>query len=96
MDIQRTGTNRYKVTAKLNVHRYDSSRIEQPGIAPEYTRTYRYTLITDDSGTPTGGSWISTNPDFLWVPLAPTTCSQNNPHMDEGYTAEILDLPAAQ
>ncbi len=96
MDIQKTGTNTYSVVAKLNMHKYDSARILTPGMAPEYLRVYRYTLTTDADGNPISGRWISTNPDFLWVPLSAADCATNNPRVNHDYTAMILDLPAAQ
>jgi len=96
MDIQKTGTNTYSVSTKLIMHKYDNSRISEPGVAPEYARYYRYTLITDDYGAPIGGSWKSINPDFLWVPLASSDCNSNNPRIRHGYTADILDLPRAE
>lgn len=95
MEIKKIANNRYSVVTKISIHKYDGSRIQTPGVAPEYTRIYRYTLTTDDTGTPVSGSWQSTNPDFLWVPLAPMDCNTNNPRIDHAMTAEILNLPAA-
>lgn len=95
MDIEKTGVNSYLVTTRLKMHKYDGSRVAQPGVAPEYSRIYKYTLTTDEAGIPVSGSWRSTNPDFLWVPLASSDCTKNNPRIDHAMTAEILDLPAA-
>ncbi len=95
MSITKTGDLTYNVTTILSMHKYDGSRQQKPGVAPEYTRTYRYRLTVDAAGTPVSGSWISTNPDFIWVPLAATDCNTNNPRIDHAMTAAILDLPAA-
>ncbi|MCM2281770.1 MAG: hypothetical protein NDI61_07975 [Bdellovibrionaceae bacterium] len=94
MSIRQTGANLYRVSATLKVHRYDTSRSSSPGTAPTYTRQYRYTLRTDDGGSVIGGTWHSTNPDFLWVPLAPGECSSNNPRVRGSYTNMILRLPS--
>jgi hypothetical protein len=96
MTITKAAENKYTVVAVLTVHKYDGSRTNTPGIAPKYTRTYKYNLYTDSSGAVIRGSWISTNPDFLWVPLSPTTCSTNNPRVTESNVLAILGLPAAQ
>jgi hypothetical protein len=93
MEIKKVADNKYTVVTKISIHKYDGSRSQTPGVAPEYTRIYRYTLLTDATGTPTGGSWQSTNPDFLWVPLAAMDCNTNNPRIDHAVTAEILALP---
>ena len=90
MDVQYLGNNRYSVTAELKVHGYDKSRINTPGKAPEYIRTYSYYLTTDSSGNPVSGSWKSTNPDFLWVPLSVKDCSRNNPQVTENWIQEII------
>lgn len=93
MDIRRTGAGRFAVVTRVTVHGYDSSKIEIPGVAPTYERTYRYNLFTDASGRLTGGSWSSANPDFLWVPLSPRDCSTHNPRVVEEWTARIMRLP---
>ena len=90
MNMQKTGANTYSVTAKLRVHKYDSSRIDTPGVAPVYTRTYKYTLRTDAGGNPISGRWISENPDFLWVPLSPASCASNNPRLDRRHVSELF------
>ena len=40
-----------------------------------------------------GGSWFSDNPDFLWVPLSPGTCDENNPRVQETWLQAVLNLP---
>ncbi len=93
MDIVENGNLSFKVTAKLTIHKYDSSRALPPGVAPTYFRTYRYTLQTDLLGAITGGSWLTTNPDFLWVPLSTGACSSNNPRLNVAWAESILSLP---
>ena len=95
MTIKKTGEGVYDVKTVLAMHKYDGSRHTKPGVAPRYTRTYRYKLLTDASGNITGGSWSSGNPDFLWVPLSPTSCSTNNPRVTESSVLSILALPSA-
>lgn len=94
MTIKKTGTNLYSVTAKLRMHKYDKGPSSTPGDAPLYTRTYSYRLREAADGSLTG-SWTSTNPDFLWVPLASLDCNSNNPRINHARIQEILDLPAA-
>jgi len=90
MTMQKTGTRTYTVTTVATIHKYDSSRINTPGIAPTYKKTYRYTLTVDANGAATGGSWLSENPDFLWVPLSPMDCSSNNPRVSEEWMQRIV------
>lgn len=94
MTVSKTGPDTFKVEAKLQVHKYDSSPNHKPGIAPTYTRTYKYTLQEDGDGQIIGGKWLTTNPDFLWAPLSPKDCNSNNPKMSHAYVDEILALPA--
>jgi hypothetical protein len=91
MDITKTGANTFRVTAVLTVHKYDGSRANTPGTAPRYTRTYKYNLTQNSDGS-LSGSWISTNPDFLWVPLSPADCGSNNARISHRRVAELLDL----
>jgi len=88
------GQNLYQVTANLNVHKYDGKILDRPGIAPSYTRIYKYTLQTDNNGNPIGGKWLSPNPDFLWVPLSPRSCSSNNQNLKREWVNAIMSLPA--
>src|SRR5690606_15105934 len=92
MNIQSTGTNVYTVTAKLTVHKYDSSSSAAPGMAPTYIRNYKYQLHTDSAGNILRGTWLTNNPDFLWVPLSPTECSSNNPRINSQMVLNILNL----
>lgn len=91
IDIRNAGANTYSVTANLRVRRYDRSPNNPPGPAPTYTRQYRYTLRESSSGA-LSGTWNSTNPDFLWVPLSIRDCANNNPRVTHGRVAEILNL----
>lgn len=92
MNMERTGTNLYRVTVTARFHKYDGLRSNQPGTAPVYTRTYKYTLRTDASGAPIGGSWISTNPDFIWVPLSSGSSCKHNPRVQSNWVDEIRNL----
>lgn len=94
MKTVKTGPNTYTVTAVLTFHKYDSKRNMRPGIAPSYTRTYKYTLREDSRGNIVGGSWLSANPDFIWVPLSIQDCNKNNPYIRFDMVADILDLPS--
>lgn len=94
MNIVKTGSNTYTVTAVLTFHKYDSGTGKGTGIAPSYTRTYKYTLREDSDGDIVGGSWLSANPDFIWVPLSIKDCSKNNPHIRFDLVADILSLPS--
>ena len=92
MTMQRTGGNSFTVTARLTIHKYDGKRTDVPGVAPMYGKTYRYTLRVDSSGNPIGGTWLSSNPDFLWVPLALASCASNNPKVNASTVQAVLDL----
>lgn len=94
MKIKKTGTRTYSVVTKIRIHKYDKARTNTPGDAPMYTRTYSYRLRVDDEDNIVGGSWTSSNPDFLWVPLASIDCKNNNPRINHDYVQEILDLKA--
>ncbi len=93
-NMQPAGANRYSVTATLTVHKYDGSITNIPGTAPAYTRVYKYILLTNNAGVPVGGSWLSANPDFLWVPLSPRTCGSNNPRLKHEWVNAIMGLPS--
>lgn len=93
MAFQPNGANSYVVTTTLTVHKYDGSIIDIPGTAPAYTRVYRYVLNTDARNVPVGGHWLSANPDFLWVPLSPTTCRSNNQNLKREWVSTIMGLP---
>lgn len=95
MEITQVSPGTYNVTATLTFHKYDTKRNWPPGIAPRYTRVYKYTLNKNERGEITGGYWRSTNPDFIWVPLGLGDCSSNNPFMDLGLVQKILNLPPA-
>jgi hypothetical protein len=87
MDVRKTGAGRLSVTARVKVHSYDSSRSNTPGVAPSKTKTYRYEI--SQSGN--GGRWLSENPDFLWVPLSPSSCTGNsNPNISDRWVNEII------
>jgi hypothetical protein len=90
-NISRTGSNTYAVTTVVRIHKYDGTRNTSPGTAPQYTRTYKYTLRESSDGS-LSGSWRSTNPDFLWVPLSTGDCNSNNARIRHSRVQEILDL----
>lgn len=76
MEIAPMSAHTFLVTATVTIHGYDHTIIEIPGVAPTYTKIYKYNLTTDESGQPIGGTWISENPDFMWVPLSPGHCQK--------------------
>lgn len=90
MTLTRIGSNTYSVTTVLKVHKYDGTRSQPPGVAPSYSRTYRYTLRETSTGLV--GSWRSLNPDFLWVPLSIADCGSNNPRVSHATVQQILNL----
>lgn len=93
MKITKTGSRTYKVKAVVSLHHYDKTKKETPGVAPAEAKRYSYTLKVNDVGEIISGSWLSGNPDFLWVPLSHTPCSKNNQKLDPNYIEEILNLP---
>lgn len=94
MKIKKTGTRSYFVTAQVKIHKYDKAPSSEPGDAPVWTKTYSYNLTEALDGSLTG-SWVSSNPDFLWVPLASVDCERNNPQINHDRIQEVLDLPQA-
>ncbi|MFN8790493.1 MAG: hypothetical protein ACK5Y2_03445 [Bdellovibrionales bacterium] len=92
MTIVRRGSRSLEVTARMTFHKYDSRTQQRPGPAPAYIRTYRYRLTEDASGRIVSGSWISSNPDFIWVPLSLQDCARNNPYLKLNLMSEILSL----
>ncbi len=92
MQIQQVSSNQKIVTATMTFHSYDKVASNIPGTAPRYTRVYKYYLNTDSNGSPTGGSWISGNPDFIWVPLSPARCSSNNQKLSSQWVNTILNM----
>ena len=81
------------VTARLAFHGYDRLKSNKPGTAGKYHRTYKYRLTKDSQGNYTEGEWLSTNPDFIWVPLGIADCGSNNPNVRHSVVQKILDLP---
>jgi hypothetical protein len=92
MTINQISALSYDVTAVLRMHKYDGFRSDVPGTAPLYTRTYHYTLRKDTNGNIVGGTWLSTNPDFIWVPLSPGNCTGRNRGIDDNWINTILHL----
>lgn len=90
MRMTQLRANYYDVETTLTVHKYDKSISEVPGIAPTYRKVYRYTLTTDQSGTPTGGYWKTDNPDFFWVPLSSGSCT-THPDVRHELVQQILN-----
>jgi hypothetical protein len=89
MKITKNGSNSYYVEATLKVHSYDNQPIDEPGEAPSSPRLYAYMLNTNDSGQVIGGSWVTANPDFIWVPLAPGDCEEKNKVVEQFWIDEI-------
>lgn len=90
MDIENIGGGQLRVTAVLTMHKYDGKNTDEVGIAPQYTRTYRYVLVTDANNVITSSYWLSGNPDFIWVPLATATCSKGNAWITEDWVQAII------
>lgn len=92
MTVKKTGSRTYRVTTIVRLHHYDKKKITSTGIAPSERRTYRYNLKVNDVGEIIGGSWLSGNPDFLWVPLSSVACSKNNQKLQSTVIEEILNM----
>lgn len=89
MNVSQRGANSFRIATTLTIHTYDTKVTEEPGTAPSFTRTYTYDIQTDAEGHPVKGSWVSANPDFFWVPLAPGSCSDANPFVTERWIQAI-------
>lgn len=92
MQIVRSSPTLLNVITTLRVHKYDTKKTEAPGIAPTYSRVYKYELRQDGSGRTIGGRWLSNNPDFLWAPLSPANCKRGGNELTEGYVQAILRM----
>lgn len=92
MQIVRTSPSLLNVVTTLRVHQYDGKKSDIPGVAPAYSRVYKYELQQDASGQITGGRWLSNNPDFLWAPLGPADCRRNGAELKEAYVQSILRM----
>ncbi len=92
MQVQQVSATQQIVTANMTFHGYDKVASNAVGIAPRYTRIYKYNLTTDSAGQITGGSWISGNPDFIWVPLSPARCRSNNQQLTSQWVSTILSM----
>ncbi|MCX6127767.1 MAG: hypothetical protein NTX25_01725 [Proteobacteria bacterium] len=88
----------FRVDLRVRQHYYAYHRKESQGVASSFINpVYAYTLRTDDQGAIIGGTWLSENPDFLWVPLAQKRCGRENPSIDENFVSQtLMNLPAAQ
>jgi hypothetical protein len=96
MTMSRTGPGKWQVLTELTTHLFDNQMSDATGVAPTRLRTYRYELTTDHRGAVTSGRWLSTNPDFLWVPLSPATCEGSNERLDPTLLELIVEsLPTA-
>ncbi len=91
--VEKEETNRYFVTAKLRTHYYNYNPVFTKKVAFTKELKYQYYLNTDNNGVITGGEWKgdSPNPDFLWVPLAPSNCGKENPNMDYLKVDEMIE-----
>ncbi len=90
--------NTFKVDATLRMHGYDFERDEALGFAASaiHQRVYSYKLVLDAAGEIVSGTWLSENPDFLWVPLAQRLCGRENPNIDHDAVLGLMrDLPVA-
>lgn len=96
MDIKKESESRYVVTARLQIHGYEMFMNGFSGKAPIYERAYSYYLDVNANQEITGGEWISSNPDFLWVPLSEADCGRENPHLKQKAIAQIRNLPEAK
>lgn len=91
MSILRLTESTVHVTAVLKVHGYDTRISNTAGRAPFKKVTYQYILNLNKSGEIIGGSWITKNPDFLWVPLATANCPPTNPFVTDEWIKKIVN-----
>jgi hypothetical protein len=89
MTTKTVGVNVYEVTAEMHMHGYDSGWSDEIGVAHEEPKLYKYKIWTDAMGAVTKAQWLSTNPDFIWIPLASGTCSYQNPAVSENWVSTI-------
>jgi hypothetical protein len=90
--VTRTDASNLTVNMTLTIHHYDSRRTDSPGTAPSFKKTYKYILHEDSGGNIVSGTWLSENPDFLWVPLSISHagCAPTNPRVSESWLESIF------
>ncbi len=82
---------RFRVLARMRTHGYGHG-FDDHGPSSQFTSEYEYYLDTNPSGEIVGGEWISTNPDFLWVPLYQQKCGRENPGIDHRFVEQFIQL----
>jgi hypothetical protein len=90
------GPGRWHVSTDVTLHLYDHELVEEPGVARTMLSRFAYYVYTDEAGEVVSAKWSSKNPDFLWVPLAPGNCEDQNPFIESKWTNEILKLPKVE
>jgi hypothetical protein len=88
--VEEVNPNRVKVTNAVRVHYYSGSYVYTKKTAYSRIKTYKYFLDLNDEGEITGGEWITSHPDFLWVPLAQEKCGRENPRMHHGWIDQMI------
>jgi hypothetical protein len=83
--------NTFHVSVAAKQHNYNPNRAETGGAAAFRTIRYSYDLVTDGNGNILRGTWISANPDFLWVPTAQANCGRENPNIDPAQIDKIVN-----
>lgn len=89
MDIEPLGNRSYRVTTTLTVHSYDAGITDALGVAADIKRDYKYEVWTNDKGQIESARWLSTNPDFFWIPIEPGDCKDKNPAITEAWIKAI-------
>ncbi len=94
MEIRTINANTVNVRAVAKVHYYESYNSEKVGESPSVNVLYEYTLSVRNGQIVGNGTWVSENPDFLWVPLAPRDCGGNreNAYVTSSWVERILNL----
>ena len=92
MEITAAGESKARVRVYAQLHRYEGDNSDVPGPAPSEEVLYEYELSLNGREIVDSGRWLSENPDFLWVPLAPKDCgdSKENPHLTSERLREIF------
>jgi hypothetical protein len=92
MTVSRVRERVYRVATTLIIHSYDAKPNDNIGPAGTFKRTYTYLLETDERDRAVRGKWLSSHPDFFWVPLAPGDCDSKNPAVHEAWMKELYRL----
>lgn len=76
--------NMFVVNARIRAHQYNFNYVRVKQVAKPYIKNYKYFIWMNDTGKIIRAQWAQPNdhPDFIWIPLAQSNCSGENPNIN--------------